>query len=301
MEEPCYTRHMLKRLLLPTLLSFSFSALAIVGNDLTVTDKGHDNVCRLLIEDKSGFGICSGSLIKPNQILTAAHCFDHMSKDTTITVGCGYRGIDQKKVSLQKSKAGNLTYKEGVRFLETAKGTTYKLHPNWVEGKEEFDQAVLNLDHPLKIKTMAIDETPANIPMNCFSGGYGINKDIRMGILNIGQIHSEQLRENSFEFVESKFVSVFTDVNEDDYYLADPQMILKYALRDTMDYAVMVYGDSGGPVFCKYSESTSGEYFQVGLNRVLPYSLKQRGQTNVFDITFTSGFSFVDLDFALSF
>jgi len=63
----------------------------------------------------------------------------------------------------------------------------------------------------------------------------------------------------------------------------------------------MVYGDSGGPVFCQYLDSTDREYFQVGLNRVLPYSLKQRGKTNIFDITFTSGFSFVDLDFSLSF
>ena len=281
---------------LALLLFIPTISYAIVGNEGAVSSHGPDTVCRITISDSQGVGLCTGSLIQPNQILTAAHCIEDLRKDSVITVSCGYRGYDKEKLVSQKTKSGNTVFLKGVNFSEEAIGTNYKIHPYWATDGNNFDIAIIQLNHNLKIKPMAtIDPRLNKQPISCSSSGYGINLNINMGFLQVGIVDAIQLQKNSFSFIDSKFTATMTDPNEEDPLLLEVQTILKYADKNTIQTSAVVFGDSGGPVFCKNKDSN--EVFQVAVNRAVYYTRKQRGKTATFDIEYTSAFSMVDVGF----
>ncbi len=271
-------------------------ASAIVGNEGSVSSVGPDSICRLVMTDSTGIGICTGSLIHPNQILTAAHCVDVLKKDSVIKVSCGYRGFEKEKLVSQKTKSDNTVFLAGVNFHEEAIGISYLIHPNWSKDQNNFDIAIINLNHKLTIKPMVIkDPRLINHPIRCSSAGFGINKNINMGFLQVGSVDAKQLQNNSFSFIDSTFTAVLTNPNDEDSLYEGAQGILKYADRNTILSAAVVYGDSGGPVFCKNQDSD--EVFQVAINRAVYFTLKQRGKSPSFDIVYKSAFSRVDIDF----
>ena len=272
-------------------------ANAIVGHPSAVTSVGPDNICRILISDSHGVGICSGTLIHSNQILTAAHCIDDITDESKIKVSCGYRGFDQKKLKSQKTKSGNTIFISGINFLQEAIGINSYAHLNWEIDSLNFDIALITLDHDMKIEPMAVvDPKTISKPIQCSAAGYGINKNINMGFLQVGTLDTQNLQKNSFSFIESNFTSTLTDPREEDNLLLEVPTILKYADRNTMQNSVAVFGDSGGPVFCHYKNKNS--IFQVGIVRAVYYSRVQRAKTNVFDISYTTAFSVVDAEFS---
>lgn len=275
---------------------FSIGAHAIVGGETSVSAKGPDSLCRIVMSDTTGFGICSGNLVSSNRILTAAHCVEDLSKEAKIKVSCGYRGFEAKKLIPQKTKSGNTVFLTGVHFAEEAVGISYSIHPNWKKDGDSYDTAIIQLDRALPILPMKVlPKLPANKPLACWSAGYGISKGISMGFLQVGEMDPEQLQKNLFSFVELNFTSILTNPAEEDNLLTEVQTILRYSVKETMHGAVMVYGDSGGPVYCKNQDSDS--FFQVGINRALYYSRVQRPKTLIFDISYTSAFSRADISY----
>ena len=91
-----------------------------------------------------------------NQILTAAHCVENLKKDAVIKVSCGYRGFDKEKLISQKTKSGNTVFLAGVKFQEEAIGISYSIHPNRPKDENNFDIAIITLNHSLAVKPMVI-------------------------------------------------------------------------------------------------------------------------------------------------
>ncbi len=286
-------------LIFPFIFSCPIFSNAIVGNESSVSSVGPDSICRIIMSDSRGVGICTGSLIHPNQILTAAHCVEDLKKDSIIKVSCGYRGFDKEKLVSQKTKSDNAVFLKGVKFHEEAFGISYSIHPYWPKDENKFDIAIINLNYNLTIKPMLIkDPSLINKTINCSSSGFGINKNINMGFLQVGSIDAKQLQINSFSFIDTAFTAVVTDPKEEDNLFLGVQNILKYADRKTIQSSAVVFGDSGGPVFCKYQDSH--EVFQVAINRAVYFSIIKRGKSAIFDIVYTSAFSMLDLKFILN-
>lgn len=277
-------------------LTLSVAAQAIVGNDHSVVNKGPNNICRLVMTDSDGVGICTGSLIRSNQILTAAHCVDHLKPDAKVTVSCGYRGFDKTKLIPQKTKSGNTVYLAGVNFSEEAIVNNISIHPKWSVDQNNFDIAIVQLDRHLKAAPMTvIDPLTMTEPIKCWSAGYGINKNVNMGFLQIGTIDGMELQKNLYISTESKFSVVITEPKQEDDIWDGVPALFKYLDKKTLKDSVMVYGDSGGPVFCK--KQNSPEIFQTSINRALYYTIKPVGKTLAFDVTYMSAFSRLDLEF----
>ena len=290
---------MKSNLILIFIFSFSIVSNAIVGNDSSVSSVGPDSICRIVMSDSKGVGICTGSLIHPNQVLTAAHCLQDLNKESVIKVSCGNRVFDKEKLVPQKTKSGNAVFLTGVKFQDEANGISYSIHPHWPKDEFNFDIAIINLNHNLAIKPMLIkDPRLINKPIGFSSSGFGINKNINMGFLQVGPVDSKQLQVNLFSFIESTFAAIVSDPKEQDNLYLGVQNILKHADRSTIHSSAIVFGDSGGPVFCKYHDTQ--EVFQVAINRASYFTILKRGKSAIFDIVYTSAFSMVDVNFILS-
>lgn len=168
------------------------------------------SVCRLEIENHNNKTICSGNLLNPTTLKTAAHCFHKPFK--SIKVFC-----------------------PGKAPLQVASKPL--LHPDFSygsddfnRGEREYDMALLNLDQPLHLSegySILPKSKEESIEVirgaeRCFVAGYGVNeKNLQMGT------YKESLAPNDGFTFESE-----TLVNKK-YY----------------NFSVMP-GDSGGSLLC---------------------------------------------------
>ena len=267
--------------------SFSFAEIGAVD---AISHSGPPNICRILIGHNSQISLCSGSLVAADKILTAAHCVEQLKSKDTINVSCGYMGFDPRRKVERKSAAGNRIYVEGAQFAEQAKGISYDIHPQWKNGVEKYDVAVIHLDHPMKIQPMKVAKNiPLMTALECFSAGYGLDEHATMGRLNVGRINGTNLQMSYFLFTEESFVSKITNSHDQDPDMLETATMIKYFDKRSIKNSVTLYGDSGGPVYCR--QIMDGQFFQVAINRALYYSLKKRPGTLIFDFLFTSGYS----------
>lgn len=256
-----------------------------VGGYGSLSSQGPDSICRLIIKnnDKNGpgYSICSGSLIKENKILTAAHCIDNLEPNTVILVQCGYQGLASTSITEVITKGGNRLILEPVQFKETAYGIKYVMHPNYATGNEFYDVAVIDLDRKLKSEPMKVNTSPSKTDdLICYAAGFGLDKNAATGLLNVGRINSKQLQESSFTTTEEFFDIFMNNISEEDQDVLDIPTYFKYHQPKTLKYSVVSYGDSGGPVFCRHNKKTftDSDYFQITVNRAMYYSRKKVSQ-----------------------
>ena len=249
-----------------------------IGGPGSISDQGPDSICRLIMKSKSGYSICSGSLIKENKILTAAHCVESLKPDTAILVQCGYQGLDGSPITEVVTKGGNRLILDPIQFKESAYGTKYVMHPNYIGGAEFFDVAVIDLDRKLKSEPIKVNTAPSKTDdLVCYAAGFGLNKKATTGLLNVGLINSKQLQESSFTSTEEFFNVFMNNPNEEDQDVLEISTYFRYYKSETLKYSVVSYGDSGGPVYCRPNTETftDSDYFQISVNRGLYYSRKK--------------------------
>ncbi len=230
------------------------------------------------MKSDSGYSICSGSLIKENKILTAAHCVESLKADATILVQCGYQRISTSPITEVTTKGGNRLILDPIQFKETAYGIKYTMHPNYLAGNEFYDVAVINLDRKLKSVPIKVNTTPSKTDdLVCYAAGFGLDKNATTGLLNVGLINSKQLQESSFTTTEEFFNIYMNTPNEEDQDVLEIPTYFKYYKPETLKYSVVSYGDSGGPVYCRPDAKsfTDSDYFQITVNRAMYYSRKK--------------------------
>lgn len=251
-----------------------------IGGPGSISDKGPDSICRVIMKSNTGYSICSGSLVKENKILTAAHCVQSLKPDTTILVQCGYQGLSHSPITEVMTKGGNRLILDPIQFKESAYGTKYVMHPNYISGNEFFDVAVIDLDRKLKSEPIKVNTAPSKTDdLVCYAAGFGLNKNATAGLLNVGLINSKQLQESSFISTEEFFNIFMNNPNEEDQDVLEISTYFRYYKSETLKYSVVSYGDSGGPVYCRPNTETftDADYFQISVNRALYYSRKKLG------------------------
>jgi|GEM_PF-5519304 Trypsin. len=245
----------MKKNFLPTLflvceiiavISLGATASAVVGPDNLRSPGGNEATCRILSRNARGklLGICSGSLVKRNQILTAAHCATpHMA---TIVAECGYSGIDASLPLTQEvTEMGTRVYTgAAVQFLDNSTGIYTYID-------REHDQAVLTLSNQLNITPLRVSSNYQVTPNdNCRIEGFGRTNDSTAGILYRGHLKTiginpdgKQISDVARVLVQKKPGQV--SAHQDIYTLPETSFI-----TNAMDSVVGRRGDSGAPIIC---------------------------------------------------
>ncbi|MFS4458314.1 trypsin-like serine protease [Bdellovibrio sp. HCB2-146] len=252
-----------------TLLMASSSAFSISGNSaMDLIAGGPQGVCRILMynEENNFNGICTGTLVTPTKVLTAAHCLP--APNNTIKVECGYQGYESKNFKIDRTKMGSKVYTSGVYFKETAMAEPFFSYP-------KRDQAVIKLDRPLSIKPIPLSKEALVTPdSECILSGFGRTNSGFSGILVSGKINDIGENEQAFLSFSLATVLGLTAINIPENgglqtILAPPAVIDH---EETFN-AHSMPGDSGGPMLCRGAD---GQWNLMGVNNYLRFNVNMK-------------------------
>ena len=231
--------HGIKFLLLSLSIIFHHSSLLAVTGGVPTSERVHSSIVNIVFEKT----VCSGVVISPNVVLSAAHCFD--------------KG---KKPLLVAYIQGDVVTKE----CNKQNVVDYSLVPNAVKtkfGVHSPDLFIMKIENPLceaKVAEVSADKLEPNDVVS-FAGhskweyGHGVSTQI-----DVKLIAKDKVKEHVF--VESSPLAInvtkkFLEFGMDDYLFGLP----------TEDQASACMGDSGGPVFTELD----GEMYLHGVIGVL--------------------------------
>ncbi|QLY24524.1 trypsin-like serine protease [Bdellovibrio sp. KM01] len=253
--------HVLSWAFMTTLL-WAAPSWAVISNPGNIVDFKGDNICRIMINDQGINSICSGSLIRPDLVLTANHCV--VGPSARVEVGCGYQGFDPQNIVTVKTGKGNVVV-QNVSFKETSLG-------KFTSVDTELDQALIKLDRKFSIAPLKIGlDSEFDGTRPCLLSGYGINKSGTAGVQLSAWVPIVQIAMEAY-----RFDNVFESTMPDPGY-AKPRVdeMAATSIESTMQGVSLLAGDSGGPFLC-YNKQ--GELMQLGIsNSILRQSEMKSG------------------------
>jgi hypothetical protein len=228
-----------------TVLSFSTTAMAVVGSNFVKGLGGNPATCRIISRDAQGtlLSICSGSLVAEDKVLTTTLC--ETPEMDTVEVQCGFTGLDRPNMSLEYTQKGTSVITKGILFLEETEGT-------YTYFDRENDQAVLTLSDSLSIKPLKVRSNYVIMPNDiCHIEGYGRTNDGYAGILYSGAMKNIGPNLAGNTLADTTRIIVRKAPGQASAYENIHTMPESSIMTDGMTSVIGRRGDAGAPIICQ--------------------------------------------------